>query len=108
MRTDLTLKQNQDPLTRVSRAGEYAREASSTPSRAKAARDGEPRSLAQDDNRNKNKHRARLLAIDIDGTLLDSSYRIPAENLAALRRAHEAGVEMVLVTWRRHAFAMPV
>ena len=57
---------------------------------------------------NQTKQKARLLAIDIDGTLLDSSYRIPAENLAALRRAHEAGVEMVLVTGRRHAFAMPV
>ena len=54
------------------------------------------------------KQQTRLLAIDIDGTLLDSSYQIPAENLTALRRAHEAGVEIVLVTGRRHAFALPI
>src|SRR5947209_5260659 len=35
-------KQDQDPSTRVSRAGECAREPSATPSRAKAARDGDP------------------------------------------------------------------
>ncbi len=50
----------------------------------------------------------RLLAIDIDGTLLDPQYQISAANLAALRRAHLNGVEVVLVTGRRHAFAMPV
>ena len=48
------------------------------------------------------------MAIDIDGTLLDSQYQITAANLEALRRAHAAGVEVVLVTGRRHAFAMPV
>ncbi len=50
----------------------------------------------------------RLLAIDIDGTLLDSQVQISAANLAALRRAHAAGVEVVLTTGRRHTFAMPV
>ena len=50
----------------------------------------------------------RLLAIDIDGTLLDPQYQISAANLAALRRAHRNGVEVVLVTGRRHTFAMPV
>ncbi len=50
----------------------------------------------------------RLLAIDIDGTLLDPQYQISAANLAALRRAHRGGVEVVLVTGRRHTFAMPV
>ncbi len=50
----------------------------------------------------------RLLAIDIDGTLLDPQYQISAANLAALRRAHRSGVEVVLVTGRRHTFAMPV
>lgn len=50
----------------------------------------------------------RLLAIDIDGTLLDPQYQISAANLAALRRAHRNGVEVVLVTGRRHHFAMPV
>ncbi len=50
----------------------------------------------------------RLLAIDIDGTLLDPHYQITARNLATLRRAHEAGVEVALVTGRRHAFALPI
>lgn len=50
----------------------------------------------------------RLLAIDIDGTLLDSSFQIPRANLEALRRAHEQGIEVVVVTGRRHSFAMPV
>lgn len=50
----------------------------------------------------------RLLAIDIDGTLLDSESRISAVTLAALRRAHEQGVEVLLTTGRRHTFAMPV
>ncbi len=50
----------------------------------------------------------QLLAIDIDGTLLDPHFQITAENLAALRRAHAAGVEVVLVTGRRHGFALPI
>ena len=50
----------------------------------------------------------RLLAIDIDGTLLNSQFQISPENIAALQRAHEAGVEIVLVTGRRHAFALPI
>jgi Cof subfamily protein (haloacid dehalogenase superfamily) len=50
----------------------------------------------------------RLIAIDIDGTLLNSEFKIPAANLAALRRAHDAGIEIVLVTGRRHTFALPV
>jgi len=49
-----------------------------------------------------------LLAVDIDGTLLDPQFQVSAANLAALRRAHQAGVEIVLGTGRRHAFAMPV
>lgn len=50
----------------------------------------------------------RLLAIDIDGTLLDSKSHLPERNVAALKRAHEAGLEIVLVTGRRHAFALPI
>lgn len=50
----------------------------------------------------------RLLAIDIDGTLLNSQFQIPAANLEALRHAHEAGVEILLVTGRRHSFALPI
>ncbi len=50
----------------------------------------------------------RLIAIDIDGTLLDSKAQISQANLAALRRAHQAGIEVVLVTGRRHSFALPI
>ena len=50
----------------------------------------------------------RLIAVDIDGTLIDSTFKIPVANLEALRRAHNAGVHIVLVTGRRHRFAMPV
>lgn len=50
----------------------------------------------------------RLLAIDIDGTLLDPQFQVSAANLAALERAHQAGVEIVLVTGRRHQFALPI
>jgi Cof subfamily protein (haloacid dehalogenase superfamily) len=52
--------------------------------------------------------RIRLIAIDIDGTLLNSQLQISAANLAALKRAHEEGIEVLLGTGRRHAFAMPV
>ena len=50
----------------------------------------------------------RLIAIDIDGTLLDSKVEISPANLNALRRAHEAGIEIVLGTGRRHKFALPI
>jgi Cof subfamily protein (haloacid dehalogenase superfamily) len=50
----------------------------------------------------------RLLAIDIDGTLLNSQFQIPPANLEALRHAHESGVEIILVTGRRHTFALPI
>lgn len=50
----------------------------------------------------------RLLAIDIDGTLLNSLFQIPEANLEMLRQAHAAGIEVVLVTGRRHTFALPI
>ena len=50
----------------------------------------------------------RLLASDIDGTLLNPQFQISPDDLAALRRAHAAGVEVVLVTGRRHTFALPI
>jgi hydroxymethylpyrimidine pyrophosphatase-like HAD family hydrolase len=53
-------------------------------------------------------HPIRLIAIDIDGTLLDSNVRLSEANRSALRRAHEAGIEIVLGTGRRHAFALPI
>src|ERR1700693_1340374 len=50
----------------------------------------------------------RLIATDIDGTLLNPQFQISEGDLEALRRAHAAGVEVVLVTGRRHTFAMPM
>jgi Cof subfamily protein (haloacid dehalogenase superfamily) len=50
----------------------------------------------------------RLLATDIDGTLLNPQFVISEGDLAALRRAHAAGIEVVLVTGRRHTFAFPI
>ena len=50
----------------------------------------------------------RLLAVDIDGTLLNPQFRISAADLAAMRRAYQEGVEVMLVTGRRHSFALPI
>jgi len=50
----------------------------------------------------------RLLATDIDGTLLNPQFQISEGDLAALRKAHAAGIEIVLVTGRRHTFALPI
>lgn len=50
----------------------------------------------------------RLLAVDIDGTLLNPEFQISKADMAALRRAHDEGVEVVLVTGRRHTFALPI
>jgi Cof subfamily protein (haloacid dehalogenase superfamily) len=50
----------------------------------------------------------RLLATDIDGTLLNPQFEISDGDLAALRRAHASGIEIVLVTGRRHTFAFPI
>lgn len=50
----------------------------------------------------------RLIAIDIDGTLLNPEFQISETDLATLRRAHADGVEVILVTGRRHAFALPI
>jgi hydroxymethylpyrimidine pyrophosphatase-like HAD family hydrolase len=52
-------------------------------------------------------HSIRLIAVDIDGTLLNSSFQVSAGNLQALLGAHERGVEIALVTGRRHHFALP-
>ncbi len=50
----------------------------------------------------------RLLATDIDGTLLNPQFKISEGDLMAIRRAHAAGIEIVLVTGRRHTFALPI
>jgi Cof subfamily protein (haloacid dehalogenase superfamily) len=50
----------------------------------------------------------RLIALDIDGTLLDSRWQVPEVNRAAIREATTRGVEVALVTGRRFDFARPV
>jgi hydroxymethylpyrimidine pyrophosphatase-like HAD family hydrolase len=50
----------------------------------------------------------KLIAIDMDGTLLNSDGRVSARNLSALKLAAEAGVEVVIATGRRHCYAMRV
>jgi len=50
----------------------------------------------------------RLIAIDIDGTLLDSLGQVPEANQRAIAAAVERGIEVALVTGRRYTFALPV
>ena len=50
----------------------------------------------------------RLLAIDIDGTLLNPEFQISPVDMAALRRVQGQGIEVVVVTGRRHTFALPI
>lgn len=50
----------------------------------------------------------RALAVDIDGTLTDPQFHVSARNIAALRAAHQAGIEIILATGRRHDYAMLV
>jgi Cof subfamily protein (haloacid dehalogenase superfamily) len=50
----------------------------------------------------------RLIAIEIDGTLLNPEFQISETDLATLRRAHAQGIEVIVVTGRRHTFALPI
>jgi 5-amino-6-(5-phospho-D-ribitylamino)uracil phosphatase len=50
----------------------------------------------------------KLLALDIDGTLLNSQMKITARTKATLQRAVAAGVKVVLVTGRRFHAARPI
>ncbi len=50
----------------------------------------------------------RLIAVDIDGTLLTSSHQVPAANAQAIAAAARAGIEVALVTGRRYHFALPI
>lgn len=52
--------------------------------------------------------RCDLLAIDLDGTLLDSQHRLPEPNRAALHRAHAAGIKIVICTGRAFAETQPI
>lgn len=50
----------------------------------------------------------KLLALDLDGTLLDSNGKIPEANKSAIRKAEEKGVLVTIATGRRFRDARPV
>lgn len=50
----------------------------------------------------------KLLALDLDGTLLNSRGKISEENTAAIRRAEDKGVLVTIATGRRFRDAQPV
>jgi Cof subfamily protein (haloacid dehalogenase superfamily) len=50
----------------------------------------------------------RLIALDIDGTLLNSRWEVSPANRAAIAEASRRGIEVALVTGRRYDFAMLV
>jgi len=50
----------------------------------------------------------KLIALDIDGTLLDSRWTLPEANRGAIAEATRRGIEVALVTGRRYDFAMPI
>lgn len=49
-----------------------------------------------------------MIALDIDGTLLDSQWRVSEANRSAIAEATRRGIEVALVTGRRYDFALPV
>src|ERR1700721_2363796 len=49
-----------------------------------------------------------MIAMDIDGTLLDSHGQMPEKNARAVAEAASRGIEIVLVTGRRFDFARPI
>jgi HAD superfamily hydrolase (TIGR01484 family) len=50
-----------------------------------------------------------MIAIDIDGTLLPSTgVVVSRRNCQALREAEAAGIEIVIATGRRQAYAAPL
>jgi Cof subfamily protein (haloacid dehalogenase superfamily) len=50
----------------------------------------------------------RLIALDIDGTLLNSRFEVSPANQAAIVEATRRGIEVAIVTGRRYDFALPV
>jgi len=50
----------------------------------------------------------RLIALDIDGTLLNSRWEVSPANSDAIGDATRRGIEVAIVTGRRYDFALPV
>jgi Cof subfamily protein (haloacid dehalogenase superfamily) len=49
----------------------------------------------------------RVIALDLDGTLLDNQKRILPQSLAALAQARAAGIKVIVVTGRHHVAIHP-
>lgn len=49
----------------------------------------------------------KLIAADMDGTLLDDEYRVRPELLAAIEKCRDRGIEMVIATGRLYPSALP-
>ena len=49
----------------------------------------------------------KLIAIDMDGTLLNSQKEIPEENIKAIQEAAAAGIKIVLCTGRPRSGILP-
>lgn len=58
-------------------------------------------------NDNENPMSYRVIALDLDGTLLDNQKRILPQSLEALAQARAAGVQVVVVTGRHHVAIHP-
>src|SRR4051812_6996924 len=50
----------------------------------------------------------RLIAIDVDGTLLDTRGQIPQANIDAIHDAVRGGIAVALVTGRSYPFVRPI
>src|SRR5215472_8513642 len=50
----------------------------------------------------------RMIAMDLDGTLLDNNSKVSEENARTIAEAQQRGIEIVLVTGRRFDFARPI
>lgn len=49
----------------------------------------------------------KLIAADMDGTLLDEQYRVMPELLAAIEKCRDRGIDMVVATGRLYPSALP-
>ena len=54
-----------------------------------------------------NQNQVKLIAIDMDGTLLDNQKEIPVENIQAIQEAAAAGIKIVLCTGRPRSGIVP-
>ena len=50
----------------------------------------------------------KLIASDMDGTLLNSNHKIPKENLQAIKKAEEMGIKFAIATGRMYEDVKPL